>query len=135
MSRIAQRTRGRLRLGDGVVTEDDDPPRRRAHEAGGHPDERALAGAVRAQQAVEGPGRDAQVDPPQRDRPVVVDLLEPDDLEGRQGISPHRPPGKPCPGSLRAMDHTRSWDPLDGFADEPASSGTMGADDAEECLR
>ena len=47
-------------VGDHVVTEGEDPPARRADQAAGHPDERALARPVGAQQPEEAARRNAQ---------------------------------------------------------------------------
>jgi hypothetical protein len=67
----------------GVVSEDEDPPVRRAHEARDGADQRRLAGAVGAEQADEAAARDAQLELVERARPVGVGLAQPLDEQRR----------------------------------------------------
>ena len=64
----------RLEIRRGVMAEDEGVLARDPDEAGDRADQRGFAGAVRAKEAEEGAGRNAQAERVERARPVGVDL-------------------------------------------------------------
>jgi hypothetical protein len=80
----------RMEVGDGVVSEDEDPSSGRTDEAGDRGDRGRLPCAVRPEQAEEASIGHVQLERVERMRTVRVDLRQPVDAECGRGRCAHR---------------------------------------------
>ncbi len=84
------------RLGDDIAAEHVNAAGRCADQPGNHPDERALARAVGAEQTEKAAGGDVQGEAAQRVRAIAVDLFDVL-VPQRRALVPNRSSLQPCP--------------------------------------